>query len=128
MEDMAPKEIAKHLEALAVRLEGSEQITSGVGGSLIVGVGTPQMRLESGGAIALTDCALHFFRTSWRGGTHETVPTSRITGTEVAVGRFADGERPMILLELDDPSGPWAILTTDEQHAFLSGELAAVTE
>jgi len=82
MEDMAPKEIAKHLEALAVRLEGSEQITSGVGGSLIVGVGTPQMRLESGGAIALTDCALHFYRTSWRGGTHETVPTSRITGAE----------------------------------------------
>lgn len=127
MTEMTPKEIAKHLEALSGRLESSEQIVSGVGGSLIVGAGTPQMRLEQDGAIALTERALHFFRKSWRGGTHETVPTSAITGAEIALGRFADGERPMILVELDDPSSPWGIVTTDEQREFLAGKLAAVT-
>ena len=125
MAEQDPKQIAKHLSALQSRI-GSEQMQWGIGGSLIMNVGAAGMRLEHDGAIAVTDQALHFFRKSFMGSAHKSVPLSALRSVDTATARFDEGDVELVLLELDDPSGPWGIATTDEQRDFALDKFQAI--
>jgi hypothetical protein len=115
-----------HLGALRTRI-GDESVQWGIGGSLLTNVGGADMRSEPAGAFAGTDRSLHFFRKGKVTVAHEKVPLSGLRSAETVTARFADSDVEMVLLELDHPTSPWGIVTTDEQRHFVLGKLPAIT-
>lgn len=125
MAEQGPRQIAKHLSALQSKL-GSEEMQWGIGGSLIMSVGGAGMQPERDGAFAVTDQALHFFRKSFMGTVHRSVPLAALRSIDTATARFNEGDVELVLLQLDDPTGPWGIATTDEQRDFALDKFQAI--
>jgi len=112
------------MNALGQRLQG-DPIHWGIGGSLVLRVGLPDMHIEHDGAVAATRDTLHFFRKGIAGASHESVPLSAVRSADAVTARFGDGDQEMALVEIDHPSGPWGVVTSVEQRDFLLDHLTA---